>query len=342
VSGYYTAPVKLDERATALVTSRVSLERARSSVEATMAALAQALAEVVSGQVSTPEMGAVRLEVLRAMEDYRVWLDRVRLRLTSMHVPDRYQQTTLSELRGMQADLAEMEEGIAQAGEQAASGFARFQRAVGADERLVAARTSLGHAHQELRAAGSLLRDWLPARYDDLTTRLSSAQGMAAELGGLRDEQAVAGAAEKLEADTSALVSAVTEAAAEATDRRARIGQRDYLLASLVSVCQDLGFERAADPDTGEADVVALRFDTIDRGIIDFRIGLDGRIVTDSAIDPAYCAEQFDQLGEALTQEYGLATTFTALQDEDTRPRSNTFEAAEEPGRGTRSLGDPE
>ena len=342
MSGYYTAPVKLDERATALVSCRGALERARRATDAMDAALAQVMAEVAAGAVSTPEMSAVRFEVLRALEEHRRWLETTRRDISGTRIPDSYQQTTLAGLRAMESGLARVETGVAQGTEQIAGAFARFQRAVGADERLVTARAELRQALQDLQASGDVLSEWLPERYAELTARLSDVQGQARALVDARDESAVASAAEQLAADAATLVTGVAEAVGSAAERREQIGRRDYLVASLASVCEGLGFERIEAPASGEADVVSMRFDTLDRGVIDFRIGLDGRIVTDSAIDPAYCATQFDELGSALAAEYGLATRFTKLQESDERPRSQTFEAAEEPTYGSRTLPDPE
>jgi hypothetical protein len=342
VSGYYESPVRLDERATALVTCRGGLERARSAADALAAALAAVLAEVAGGAVSTPEMGQVRLDVLRELEEQRVWLDKVRAQLASTTVPADYRQTTLPALRGMEDSLATTERHVAGATSSVSGSFARFQRAVGADERLVAARTALGQTLQELQTSGVTLREWMPDRYAALTDRLSRARTEAAELVAGGDLAAIAEGAERLAAETTSLTAAVKEAAEAAEARRAAIQRRDYLAASLVAVCEDLGFERMDAPTVAEADVVSIRFDTVDRGIIDFRLGLDGRIVTDSAIDPSYCAEQFDQLGDALAAEYGLGTQFTALQHDDERPTSRTFEAAEEPTSDTQALPGPE
>jgi hypothetical protein len=94
--------------------------------------------------------------------------------------------------------------------------------------------------------------------------------------------------------------------------------KRLYVLNAINSVCQARGFKRVSGPDYEQpedpASALVMVFDTLDRGLIDFRLTLQG-IHTNAEMGDGRCFEEFDALSDSLQTMYGVKTEFRRAAD---------------------------
>jgi hypothetical protein len=111
-----------------------------------------------------------------------------------------------------------------------------------------------------------------------------------------------------------------------ALDLAAQQQKRLYVLNAINSVCQARGFRRVSGPDYEQpedpASALVMVFDTLDHGLIDFRLTLQG-IHTNSELGEGRCFEEFDALSESLRTMYGVKTEFRRAAD-GSRPNLQT------------------
>jgi len=217
----------------------------------------------------------------------------------------------------MQQEIAGLQERVARLSDEA--------------YRLTCADASLREALEQVRESGAHIASaegicgkWMPAGYQQLRdeqenlerrleeTRSRLAQGQDAEAFD-RELQAISRDARELK---DKLVSLRSEAESKEDQQRRRM----YVLRALRVVCGELGFHELEDPsyedpeDRGTA--VVQRFDTLDRGVITFRIHLDGRIESDSRIQLEACDEEHERISQLLQEEFGVITEFRRVGDD--------------------------
>ncbi len=117
-------------------------------------------------------------------------------------------------------------------------------------------------------------------------------------------------------------------------------GKRIYLVSGLVEVCQEMGFSLIEKPrltvPQNRRSPIQIRFDTGNRGEINFAVSLDA-IEVDSCMGGTHCFEEFQKLSEQLREAFGVETQFRG--DESFQPRKISKGEQDEPVGGSHTAG---
>jgi chromosome segregation ATPase len=328
MSGYYSSTIVYDERATRLVECRTALARTVEDSEATGLAIAQLLGEVSSASMRSPELRGQSVGLMRRLDQLGKHVADTSNSVSRSTLPSSYAATTLPSLDAFISSCDSASRRMSEIRDEVIALATRQAGIDGTDARLVTSRTALFGASRSLQASRRVLERWRPDLFDrmndeisELQTRLAAVQKQADVEAGTATDQELA----SIESACDAIIEKVDGAAREAEDTRLRAERRAYLADALRDSCTKLGFreieemrhESAGDPTSP----LVLRFDTLNRGVVEFTLGLDLQITTDSDIDPKYCASEFDRLTQSLEAAYGVAATFTRLQHEEPRDR---------------------
>ncbi len=135
------------------------------------------------------------------------------------------------------------------------------------------------------------------------------------------------------ESEIERLNVAVDTAEASVEELEQKHQQRLYLLQAIRQVCADMGFAEVEAPAFQTAGVktspITFTVDTWDRGVIQFLLRLDG-LTVHSDISQDHCFEEFSQISEYLSDQYGIQTSFRMPEGAD-RPRLRQRGEMEEP-----------
>lgn len=93
-----------------------------------------------------------------------------------------------------------------------------------------------------------------------------------------------------------------------------------YTLKALRVICASLGFKEVSEPSYEKEDdcgsPVVQTFDTLNEGLVTFRLYLHNKIESDSGIDVEVCRDEFEKLSKLLKDKYGVDTSFRRIGQE--------------------------
>ncbi len=200
-----------------------------------------------------------------------------------------------------------------------------------ADENIGAVEFEMEQFQSDLNAGRDILTKWMPhecASLDQGFNRLKD------EFNELRSKKAESIEATELAAELRNRIEEIRQLHArlknnlnESEKREEMHDKRLYILKSLREVCASLGFEEIADPryerNKDFNSPIVHEIDTLDEGKISFRIHLENKIDSRSALDTSICGTEFAQLSELLSKEFGINTHFK-LEDGSDLPKLKT------------------
>jgi len=203
-----------------------------------------------------------------------------------------------------------------------------------ADKTMARIESALQNLAYELQSQGQLLERWLPEEHRDLLeTKESVTAALEKQRGAIDASESPDGVTRELGLieETAGSLSGDIKRLGEETVRREKLQQkRVYVLKGLRNTCAYLGFKEVGGPDYDNKEdrnsPVVQTFDTINRGLITFRLTLDGRIDSNSGMSDDVCTEEFSRLAEFLAQEYGIQTEFKHPGHDDLPERLTSTE----------------
>lgn len=177
----------------------------------------------------------------------------------------------------------------------------------------------------ELQGQEILLKKWMPGEYNGLTGDYETFQAKLTlnkeTLRNRKDTIEIAKNFSQAEQMLNALNSRLTELSKEAIRKEELHHKRLYILKGLRDVCASLGFEEVSGPRyEKEGDFnspVFQTFDTLDEGLVTFKLHLHDLIESDSGIRLEGCEDEFGKLSKLLGDSYGVHTTFERVGREE-------------------------
>jgi hypothetical protein len=194
-----------------------------------------------------------------------------------------------------------------------------------ADANLAEAASGIDQAGRAVFSAKELAEKWMPEDYKQLQSRHTAMdkrlKKAREEIGAGADADALKEELESLKRDALLLTEKAGLIASDAESREDRQRRRIYVLKALRSVCASLGFHELEEPHyekPGNPNTDVLhRYDTLNRGVVSFRLRLDGRIESDSQISLDVCSEEHERITSLMLEEFGVATEFRRVTDDD-------------------------
>ncbi len=256
---------------------------------------------------------AIRRQNADLIDKAEVWLQR---HPVNRPIPlfDTRDLNMLSTLRDMtQQEVAEGERLLSELEAALASGERALHRLLS---------NQLGVMEQRVAGNREALSAWGIDHTEQWQTRLIKTRQ-------LLDSEQWAQAEHEIEQLNAAIDAA--EASAEALEQKHQ--QRLYLLQAIRQVCADMGFTEVDTPAFQTEGVkttpITFTVDTWDRGVIQFLLRLDG-LTVHTDIAQSHCFEEFSQLSDYLSEQYGIQTSFQMPEGAD-RPRLRQRGEMEEP-----------
>jgi len=201
-----------------------------------------------------------------------------------------------------------------------------------ADKDIVNIEHKIQKFKDELQMYDYLLKKWLPNDYNNLIIQYNKINAKLKknneDLKNGKDSSIVKMQYKIIDNEIEQLFNKINHLLQTANEREKMHQQRLYILTGLREVCASLGFEEVTEPqyiENGDYNSeVVQTFDTIDQGMVTFRIYLDNSIESDSGINIKNCQEEFDHLSDLLMEEYGVKTDFRPISQQHS-PTKITF-----------------
>jgi chromosome segregation ATPase len=320
MSGYNSEYYRLSRVATAINAATSELRRARDAATVVAATLARLQSELRAASSTAPQLRSTISDIAERADAAVPQLAALASSLRDATVPENGASASESDVATASqkiAGLAASVHGLEAAVHSASSDLSRVMIA---DAAVADAHTALADLQAALDADSEALSRWEPGEFERIEDRT---QGTLADIEGI---DGVSG--EALSAETARIVASVAELQAAAKGLSTKVDtlleaheRRLYTLRGLRDVCRQLGFKEIDGPryesgDTNPQSPILFKIDTLGRGTVLFKLGMDQKIETDSAIEHGRCATEFAKLSDQLAAAYGVQARFTELQED--------------------------
>lgn len=202
-----------------------------------------------------------------------------------------------------------------------------------ADKNLASTEFNLQKMEEELTANERLLMKWAKEdlsklRLESARLRVSFAQNKNL-LKSRKDTGVIAKSTDDLQDALEIMLGRIKQLVKEANGKEEMHRKRLFVLAGIRGACASLGFEEVNAPkyedETNYESTVLQTFDTLNDGLITFKLKLDNTIEADSGIRVGACENQFKILADLLNEKYGIKASAWANFKTDLPERmSNT------------------
>jgi hypothetical protein len=193
------------------------------------------------------------------------------------------------------------------------------------DSSLSGAMSRLQRINRDLLTERERASSWMPEKHNELEGKQSL---LLADIERIRMSLAKGGDAKEaqrqissLEKELALLEESVYALSVDVESREKSHGRRLYVLKALRETCAKLGFEEIEEPDYerkgNRNSAIVQGFDTFNRGVILFKIHLDGHIDSDSGMITGACKDEYGKLSRLLLEEYGVAAEFRREGEDD-------------------------
>jgi len=202
-----------------------------------------------------------------------------------------------------------------------------------ADKSLSGIEFNTQRLQNDLQINEMLLKEWMPVEYNGLIQNYRAFQEKLTQykkaLYSKKDTAETTRNLKEAEGILNDLHQRLLKLVEEASQREEQHQKRLYILKGLREVCASLGFEEVSETgyerENDYNSPVIQKFDTLNEGLITFRLHLNNFIESDSGISLEVCEKEFGKLSDLLTQEYGVETAFKRVgQEEEPKRISRT------------------
>lgn len=268
------------------------------------------------------------------LKDKTVILKKLLEELENIQLPDAVRDMNIDFLESTHGKIQELKDKILSTEKKLDEIHLNVINLNAADKSLSGIEFNTQRLKNEFQSNEMLLKKWMPAEYNGLIRNYRAFQEKLTQykkaLSSKKDTVKTTRKLKEAEVMLNDLHQRLLKSADEVSQREEQHQKRLYILMGLREVCASLGFEEVSGPgyerENDYNSPVIQKFDTLNEGLVTFRLNLNSSIESDSGISLEVCEEEFGKLSDLLTQEYGVETAFKRVGQEDEPKRISETE----------------